>query len=548
MIFADIPARAAEGAILAHSQQVGARTFKKGLRLTAEHVRALLDAGVETVVAARLEPGDLDEDAGARRVAAACAGGGVSVSTAATGRVNLFAEADGVAVFDRAPLDAVNLVAEEITLAAVHPYDRVERGQLIATVKVIPLGVAEATAEAAAEAARAGGAPLIRVAAFTARACGLVQTTLPGSRDKVLAKTTEAVRARVEGLHGRLAAETRAHHDADSVARALAQLREEGAELILILGASATTDRRDVIPAGIEAAGGRVRHYGMPVDPGQLLVLAELDGAPVLALPGSARSPRVGGNDWVLWRLMAGLEVTREDIMRMGAGGLLKEIPTRPLPRAAAAPERPPRAGAPVKIAALLLAAGQSNRMGGRNKLLEVVDGQPLLLHAVDAAEGSRAQPVVVVTGHAQAAVAALLDERGVQTVHNPAYASGMASSLRAGLSALPGDVDGVIVLLGDMPGVDAATIDRLIDAFDPDRGAAIVAASTGGRRGNPVLLARRFFPEIREIEGDQGAKPILRAYPEAIRLVDCPAAFTDLDTPEALDAYRRGERDPSGD
>jgi molybdenum cofactor cytidylyltransferase len=543
MIFADIPAREAEGAILAHSQQVGARTFKKGIKLTAEHVRALQDAGVETVVAARLEPGDLDEDRGARRVAEACAGDGVSVSTAATGRVNLFAEADGVAVFNRARLDAVNLVSEEITLAAVHAFDRVERGQLIATVKVIPLGVAEATAEAAANAARAGGAPLIRVAAFTPRACGLLQTTLPGTRDKVLAKTTEAARARVEGLHGRLVAETRAHHDADSVARALAELKGQGAELILILGASATTDRRDVIPAGIEAAGGRVRHYGMPVDPGQLLVLAELDGVPVLALPGSARSPRVGGNDWVLWRLMAGLEVTRDDIMRMGAGGLLKEIPTRPLPRAAAAPERPPQGGAPPRIAALVLAAGQSSRMGGRNKLLQEVDGQPLLLHAVDAAAGSRARPVVVVTGHAPAEVTALLPDRDIQTVHNPAYASGMASSLRAGLSALPGDVDGVVVLLGDMPGVDADTVDRLIAAFNPDRGAAIVAASAGGRRGNPVLLARRFFPEIREIEGDQGAKPILQAYPDQIRLVDCGAAFTDLDTPEALDAYRRGER-----
>jgi molybdenum cofactor cytidylyltransferase len=181
--------------------------------------------------------------------------------------------------------------------------------------------------------------------------------------------------------------------------------------------------------------------------------------------------------------------------------------------------------------------------MGGRNKLLQKVDGQPLLLHAVDAAEGSRARPVVVVTGHAQPEVAALLQGRHAWTVHNPAYASGMASSLRAGLSALPGDVDGVVVLLGDMPGVDADTVDRLIDAFDPDRGAAIVAAASQGRRGNPVLLARRFFPEVREIEGDQGAKPILQAYPDQIRLVECGAAFTDLDTPEALDAYRRGER-----
>jgi molybdenum cofactor cytidylyltransferase len=179
--------------------------------------------------------------------------------------------------------------------------------------------------------------------------------------------------------------------------------------------------------------------------------------------------------------------------------------------------------------------------MGGRNKLLQEVDGQPLLLHAVDAAEGSRARPVVVVTGHDHANVAALLRSRRLRTVHNPAHETGMASSLRTGLSALPGDVDGVVVLLGDMPGIQAGTVDRLIAAFDPDGGAAIVAASVHGRRGNPVLLARRFFPEIREIEGDQGAKPILQAYPDQVRLVECDDAFTDLDTPEALDAYRTG-------
>jgi molybdenum cofactor cytidylyltransferase len=260
----------------------------------------------------------------------------------------------------------------------------------------------------------------------------------------------------------------------------------------------------------------------------------------VLALPGSARSPRVGGNDWVLWRLMAGLEVTGQDIMRMGAGGLLKEIPTRPLPRAEAAPQRAPTRGARPRVAALVLAAGRSNRMGGANKLLQEVDGQPLLLHAVDAAEGSQARPVVVVTGHARDAVAGLLRHRAIVQAHNPAHDSGMASSLRTGLSALPEDVDGVVVLLGDMPAVTAKTVDRLIAAFDPTAGAGIVAAAHDGRRGNPVLLARRFFPEIREIEGDQGAKPILQAYPEQLRLVETDDAFTDLDTPEALDAYRK--------
>jgi molybdenum cofactor cytidylyltransferase len=545
MIFAELPVGEAVGAVLAHSRQAGDRRLRKGTRLTAEHVAALAAAGVTTVTAARLEPGELDEDAGARQVAEACAGAGVALGTAATGRVNLFAQADGLAVYDRDGLDALNLVDESVTLAAMPAYDRVEAGQLIATVKVIPLGLPEATAAAAARAAYRDGAPLVRVAPFRPRAAGLLQTALPGTQAKVLDKTTAAVRTRIESLHGRLAAERRVAHAPEAIAGGLAELRTAGADLLLIVGASATTDRRDVIPAGIEAAGGRVRHYGMPVDPGQLTVLAELDGVPALALPGSARSPRVGGNDWLLWRLVAGLEITRADVMRLGAGGLLKEIPTRPLPRAEAAPQRPPPAtGTAPRIGAVVLAAGQSSRMAGRNKLTEPVNGRPLLLHAVAAAEASGAEPVVVVTGHARDAVEGLLAGRDVRTTYNPAYASGMASSLRAGLAALPEAVDGAVVLLGDMPGITAGLIDRLIAAFDPTAGAAICAPSVAGRRGNPVLLARRFFPEIREIDGDVGAKPILQAYPDQLRLMemDDDAALLDLDTPDALDAYRAGQ------
>lgn len=543
MIFGDLPVAEAEGAVLAHSQQVGARHFKKGTRLTAADVAALQAAGVATVVAARLEDADLDEDAAAERVARACAGQGIELGTAATGRVNLFATADGIAVYDRARLDAVNLVDEAITIAAVHPYDRVEAGQLIATVKIIPLGIAAARCAEAAAQATADGGSLIELAPFQPRKAGLLQTLLPGTRDKVLEKGTTAIRERMHGLGGTLHAEERVAHQPQAIADGLQRLRAAGCDLLLILGASATTDRRDAIPAAVEAAGGRVRHYGMPVDPGQLLVIAELDGAPTLALPGSARSPRVGGNDWVLWRLMAGLEVTREDVMRLGAGGLLKEIPTRPLPRAEAAPQKSAPKSGPPRIAALILAAGQSRRMGGDNKLLQEVYGRPLLANALDAAERSRAEPVVVVTGHQREEIEALLADSAVGVVHNPDYADGLSTSLKTGLAALPADIDGVVVLLGDMPGIDTSVIDRLIDAFDPAGGAAICVPSWQGKRGNPVLLARRFFPEIREIAGDVGAKPILAEYPDQIREVEMEdaAVLTDLDTPEALAAYRSG-------
>ena len=147
-------------------------------------------------------------------------------------------------------------------------------------------------------------------------------------------------------------------------------------------------------PAGIVAAGGAVSHFGMPVDPGNLLLLGSLHGEPVVGLPSCARSPKVNGFDFVLQRLFAGLAVTGKDVMRMGVGGLLQEIPNRPQPRDVEnAPLRAPR------IAALVLAAGLSSRMGS-NKLLEGWRGHPLLRWTVEAALASDARPVIVVTGN----------------------------------------------------------------------------------------------------------------------------------------------------
>ena len=273
--------------------------------------------------------------------------------------------------------------------------------------------------------------------------------------------------------------------------------------MLLIAGASAITDRRDVIPAAITACGGEVLHFGMPVDPGNLLLLGRIGERPVLGLPGCARSPKVNGFDWVLRRLMADLPVDGRQIMRMGAGGLLIEIPTRPQPRA-----EPALSSQAPKVAAIVLAAGRSSRMGGANKLLTEIEGLPMVARAVEAALASRARPVIVVTGHDSARLRAAIGDRPVTVIENPAFASGMASSLKAGITALPAEIDGALVCLADMPRVGPQTLDRLIAAFNPLEGRAICVPSWDGKRGNPVLWAKRFFPEMASLAGDTGRAP----------------------------------------
>jgi molybdenum cofactor cytidylyltransferase len=210
------------------------------------------------------------------------------------------------------------------------------------------------------------------------------------------------------------------------------------------------------------------------------------------------------------------------------------EIVTRPQPR-----EEPVH---PVQnIAALVLAAGRSSRMGGANKLLAEIGGRPLVRIVVEQALASRARPVVVVTGHQRERVEGALSGLPVQFAHNRDFADGLGSSLRAGIAALPARADGAIVCLGDMPQVDAAMIDRLIGAIDPDKGALIAVPSIDGKRGNPVVWSRRFFPELMAVEGDIGARHLIGRYSEAVTEVPLTgtAALTDIDTPEALEAVR---------
>jgi molybdenum cofactor cytidylyltransferase len=539
VIFGPTALAEAEGAILAHSLRAGGLNFKKGRELSADDVAALGEAGLESVIAARLEPGDRHEDAAAAAIAEAVAGPGLGVTAAFTGRVNLIAAQRGLLVLAREALDALNLVEESVTLASLAPYSLVAPRQMAATVKIIPFSVPGEVLDRCLEIARAG-APLLRVAPLRPRRVGLAQTVLPAFKESLLDKTKAALDARLAVLDCPPAEELRTEHAEGAVAEAIAALQARDCEIVLLSGASAIVDRRDVLPAGILAAGGTIAHFGMPVDPGNLLLIGEAGGTPVVGLPGCARSPKLNGFDWVLQRLLADLPVGREEVMRLGAGGLLKEIASRPLPRAAAV-EAAASGHAP-RIGALLLAAGQSRRMGPANKLLAEVGGKAMVARVGESLLASGARPVLAVTGHQHAAVEAALAGLEIRPVHNPDYAQGLSTSLSRGLAALPEELDGVVVALGDMPRVTPQVVMKLIAAFDPLEGRAICIPTWRGKRGNPVLLARRFFAELQTLSGDVGAKALIAGYPEAVAEVpvDDEGVLLDADTPEALKALER--------
>jgi molybdenum cofactor cytidylyltransferase len=539
MIFAETAVADAVGGLLVHRQRAGKRLLDKGHKLTAEDIAAMREAGVATVTIVRLEADDIGEDVAAAQLADAATGAGIVKGAAFTGRVNLHAAAKGLVVLDTARIDALNRIHESITIATVPAFAPVDEKQMIATIKIIPYAAPRRAVESCVKLASEGG-PLVRVAPLRPSRAILIQTRLDGTKASVLDKTTEAMRHRLAELGGTLIAEQRTGHTAADVAAAIAEAKETGYDLLTIIGASAIADRRDVIPAAIEQAGGTVEHFGMPVDPGNLLLLAHgADGVPILGLPGCARSPKLNGFDWVLQRLLAGIAVTGRDIQGMGVGGLLMDIPSRPLPRAAAV--APPAVAKAPAIAAVILAAGRSSRMGAENKLLADVAGKPMVRRVAETVLASQARPVIVVVGHQAGQVRAALQGLDVAIVENPDYADGLSTSLRRGVDALPEKVDGAVVALGDMPRVSAAEIDRLIAAYNPLEGRSICVPTVGGKRGNPVLWGRAYFPEMREVAGDMGARKLIAAYAEAVCEVPMSGdgVLVDIDEPAALKELR---------
>lgn len=526
MEFGPRPVADALDCVLAHSTKVGGATFKKGRVLNADDIEALREAGIQTVTIACLAADDLSENKAAERIANAANGCGLSCDTPFTGRVNLYAEEAGVLVIDKPAVDALNRIDPSITLATLPEHAKVLPGRMVATAKIIPFAVNGELVAAAERRIRQA----LKVAPFKPHKIGLVATKLPHLKPSTMDKTRRVLEARLADSGSVIFAEERVEHTEDAVADAMAKLAEQGADFLILFGASAVVDRHDILPAAIERAGGIVEHFGMPVDPGNLLLVGSYKELPVIGAPGCARSPKENGFDWVLDRILAGLDIGRDEITEMGVGGLLMEIGTRPQPREVKALSKTP------SIAGIILAAGKSSRMGGPNKLLAEINGKSLVRHVAEAAIGARLSQRILVTGHMADKVSATVSDLGLDVVFNPDYAEGMAGSIRTGMERLDPGVDAVIVLLGDMPGISADVLNAMIETYQASPDALIVTATAEGKRGNPVLWDKRFSNDLKNLTGDIGARHLIAANPEVVAELEIgSAARLDLDTSDAL-------------
>lgn len=507
MFFGSLPLDECEGAILAH----GVGTLKKGTALQKHH---LVNLPVTHLSVAKLEAGDVGENEAAEFIAAQITGQGVRAQKAHTGRVNLFATQDGLLVFDKSKAHALNEIDESITLATLPAFRPVKKGEMLATIKIIPYGLPR-------ELLSQISASPFEVKQFTRKNIALIQTTRAGLLPKVLDKTQKVTKARLAEFGASITQSLRVEHDTDALKHAIATLNPY--DLLIIFGASAIADRGDVIPLALTNAGGEVHQLGMPVDPGNLIMLGKLAGIPVIGAPSCARSSSENGFDWVLHRLLAGLEVTPKDIRRMGVGGLISEIETRPQPRAY-----------PL-IAGLILAAGLGTRMQAQSKMLVELKGKPLLSHVVENAQNSALATLTVVTGHEAELVKNTLSQN-IKTAHNHDYKQGLASSIACGITALE-EADAALILLGDMPLISTATINALIEKYSNPQD--IIVPRFKGQIGNPIVWGKAYFAALKTLEGDKGAKILLSRYNNFVQYVEIESDEILRDFDEKKDLER---------
>ncbi len=337
MKFGPVPIREAIGHVLAHNllDQGGHKVLAKG-RLLQEFDYAKLEAlGLETVIVAALDSTDLSENEGARRVADAVAGPGIEIKAPGVGRANLLAAHYGPLYINVPALERLNNIDAGITLATLRNHSLVQPGELVTLVKIIPFGIAEARVVDVESTAREHS-PVISVRPLQSCSGALILTGPESARQRLIRDFEPPTRDRLTRLNSHLDDLSCVDHQPEAIARAIREQIDAGRELILVAGISAIIDQEDVVPTALRLAGGDVAHFGVPVDPGSLLMLGYVGSVPVLGAPSCIKSPKTNVVDWLLPRLLAGERLTRADLVEMGHGGLLEDISERPMPRSEA--------------------------------------------------------------------------------------------------------------------------------------------------------------------------------------------------------------------
>ena len=524
------------GAVLAQTYNLPGKIISKGTFVTNEIVAYFKTGKIKTILCAVPDEGDIHEDEAAEAISSAIDKNHIYADKASTGRVNFKSQSLCLVRYDRDLIKEVNLVDESIAFSIVEHNQLLAEGDLIATLKIIPFFMQKKYVDRVIKILAKDN--LFKIHSLKKKEVTLIQTCFEWQKKSIFTATSNVTKARLEALGCSLNKEKLINHDYDTLRTVIRSSVKSGPEILLISGASAITDRSDYIPKAILSEGGKIIQYGLAVDPGNLLLIGQVGNTTVIGMPGCARSPKLNGFDWVLQLLMADIPINREELADMGAGGLLMEIASRPLPRALAKSVSKREK----KVMGVILAAGNSTRMGKDNKLLRNIGDAPLIRNTAIEMLKSELDTCSIVLGYQSDKVADVIKDLNINLILNPLWKEGQASSLRAAINTLDSTYSDLLIMLGDLPGIKSSHINSVIEEhlLTDNRKSKITIPSFKGQKGNPVIWGRSFFHDLSNLEGDVGGRTLFSEHPAAINMLemDDPWVVKDADTPEDFENF----------
>ena len=529
-----------KGSILAQTYNLSGRRLSKGTHVSEDMVELLNKENVKTVLCAVPHEGDVHEDSAAEAISKALDENQLYAEEASTGRVNFRTPALSIVRYNRELIKKINLVDESIAFSIVEHNQLLAKDDLIATLKIIPFFVSKIYVERVVDLISKN--EIFKIHYLQEKKVELIQTYYDWQKGSIFKATSNVTSSRLDALGCPLQKETLIPHNHRSLCSEIKSSIDRGSQVLLISGASAITDRADQIPKAILSVGGEIIQYGLAVDPGNLLLIGKVGNTTIIGMPGCARSPKLNGFDWVLQLLIADIPINKDELADMGAGGLLMEIASRPLPRALAKSVNKKEK----KIMGVILAAGNSTRMGKGNKLLKNIGGAPLVRNTAIEMLKSDLDTCSIVLGYQSDKVAAVIKDLDIKLILNPRWEKGQSSSLMAAINNLDATYTDILIMLGDLPAVKSSHINRIIEEhlLTDNRKSRITIPSFKGQKGNPIIWGRSFFNDLSNLEGDVGGRALFSEHPAAINLIemDDPCVLTDLDTPKDFADFLTGE------
>ncbi|PPR15226.1 MAG: Nicotine blue oxidoreductase [Alphaproteobacteria bacterium MarineAlpha9_Bin3] len=529
MYFGDIKVKDSLNCILAHTIKINNKTIKKGTVISKNVQNYFIENKIKTIVGAKLDKNDIHEDEAANKIANLFKNTSIAIEKAYTGRANILASRSGLLIINKDIINKFNMIHDDVTIATLNNNSTVKKGEMIATIKIISFSVKSFFI---IKIQKLLCNKVFNIKPYNHKKCALILTHYKKENLKLNSISIQRIEDRLSNLNSSLNHVSTCEHEATNISKLINNSLKKKLDLIMILGSSAIVDIRDKIPEAILLSKGKIIKFGMPVDPGNLLLIGKINQTYIIGLPGCARSSSLNGFDWVLEKIISETHIKKQDISNMGVGGLLKTLSLR------AKVKHEPKN---YNISSIILAAGQSNRMQNINKLLIKIKNKSMIQKIIESSLESMINNTVVVLGHDSENLLKLLNNKNITTIINKEYKNGQSSSLQAGISALPEDCDAAIILLADMPDITPSIINQLIVNYNPSENKSIIIPTYKNKRGNPVLIDREFFPDILLINGDKGAKDIIKANKKYIKEIPQKESFVlkDIDTKEDLANYK---------